>query len=112
MKVDRQTPARRFTVKDVEISHVADIELATDELITFKTETGAEYDVARKDWGFYATPSINGRLRDNGFRTALVSNPEGRHYVLLVEQTKMPSFDAYCEQQTITVLKWLDDEPV
>jgi hypothetical protein len=37
MKVAPRTPARRFTVKDVEISHVADIDLAPDELITFKT---------------------------------------------------------------------------
>jgi hypothetical protein len=30
--------------------------------------------------------------------------------VLLVELAKMPSFDAYCAEQTITVLKWLDDD--
>lgn len=110
MKVSSQTPPRDFTVKGVTISHVADIDLAPDELITFKTESGAEYDVARKDWGYYATPSINGRLKDMGLRTALVSNPEGRLYVLLVELSKMAAFDAYCTEQTIDVLKWLDDE--
>jgi len=110
MKVSSQTPPRRFTVKGVEISHVADIDLAPDELITFKTESGAEYDVARKDWGFYATPSINGRLKDKGFRTALVANPEGRQYVMLIEPAKMASFDAYCREQSIDVLTWLDAE--
>ena len=62
MKISSKTPPRTFTVKGVDISHVADIDLAPDELITLKTESGAEYDVARKEWGFYATPSINGRL--------------------------------------------------
>ena len=109
MKVTEQSPPRKFTVKEVTISHVADIDLEPDELITFKTESGTEYDIARKDWGFYATPSINGRLTDKGLRTALVSNPEERLYVLLVEPSKMASFDAYCEEQSITVLKWLDE---
>lgn len=110
MKVSPQTPPRTFTVKGVDISHVADIELAPDELITFRTESGAEYDVARKDWGFYATPSVNGRLKDMGLRTALVSNPSGRHYVLLVEISKMDSFEAYCAEQTIEIVKWLDED--
>ena len=110
MKVSPQSPPRTFSVKGVDVCHVADIELAPDELITFKTESGAEYDVARKEWGYYATPSINGRLADMGFRTALVSNPEGRLYILLVEPSKMAAFDAYCAEQGISIVKWLDED--
>jgi hypothetical protein len=36
------------------------------------TDDGKEYDVAKKDWGFYATPSMNGRLKKFGFKTAIV----------------------------------------
>ena len=110
MKISSKTPPRTFTVKGVDISHVADIDLAPDELITLKTESGAEYDVARKEWGFYATPSINGRLVDMGLRTALVSNPEGRLYVLLVELEKMSAFEAYCADQSLDIVNWLDEE--
>ena len=49
MKIKQQNPPRRFTVKGVEISHAADIALDADEFVTFTTESGAEYDVARKN---------------------------------------------------------------
>ena len=54
------------------------IALAPDEQVTFTTEAGGEYDVTRKSWGFYATPSINGRLKTFGLRAALVRNVAGR----------------------------------
>jgi hypothetical protein len=50
------------------------------------TKSGAEYDVAAKDWGFYATPSLNGRLQQFGLRGVLIRNRgTGRYFVLLVE---------------------------
>ena len=39
--------------------------LAPNEQLTFVTENKNRYDVARKYWGFYATPSINSRLKKN-----------------------------------------------
>ena len=62
-----KTP-REFSVKGVNLRHSADIKLAPDEMVTFQTESGAEFDVATKDWGFYATPSTNGRLKSFGFK--------------------------------------------
>jgi len=112
MQIFPKNEPRKFTVKDVTISHVADITLATDEMITFRTENGAEYDVAAKEWGFYATPSLNRRLPDNGFRPALVKNPEGQRYILLVEKGKETSFNEYCDQQSIKILALLDEENI
>lgn len=110
MKIDRLDPPRQFSVKGVTIAHSADIRLDADEMVTFRTASGAEYDVAAKDWGFYATPSTNGRLKSHGFRTALARNSEtGMRYVLLVESAKMKGFESYCREQKMIVDVWLDE---
>ena len=94
----------RISLKDC-----GEIALAPNEQITFTTETGGEYDVARKDWGFYATPSMNGRLRTCGFKSALVKNSQGRYYIMLVEEGKMAQFLHYIEGDNQTVVEWLDE---
>ena len=55
-------------------------------MISFCTDDGSEYDVVAKEWGFYATPSINARLIDQGFKTALVKNTKNRFYIMLVKK--------------------------
>lgn len=87
--------------------------LDADEQVTLVTESGAEYDVARKDWGFYATPSLNGRLEQFGLRGVLIKNRgTGRYFVLLVERGCESAFDAYCEQENLAVITWLDNTGV
>ena len=85
------------------------INLDPDEQITFITENGNEYDVARKCWGFYATPSINGRLKTFGFKTALTQNSFGKNYVMLVEKTKITEFYRYLEEDKLRLIEWLDE---
>jgi hypothetical protein len=110
VRVDPREPPRRFqAAPGVEIEHVADIELEPDEQVTF-TAAGTEWDVVRKDWGYYATPSLNRRLRDHGLRAALTANPDGRVALLLVEPAKQDAFESYCEEQSMRVLAWLDGD--
>lgn len=86
------------------------LRLAPDEQVTFVTETGAEYDVARKAWGFYATPSLNGRLADFSLRASLIRNRvTDRFFVMLVERGKEPDFHAYLEQECCEIVAWLDN---
>ena len=111
MKIFPKNEPRRFTIKGVTISHVADINLDPDEMITFRRQDGAEYDVAAKEWGFYATPSLNGRLREHGFRSVLAkSNQTGRRYVLLVREDQQSAFNEYLAHQDMKVLGFLDEE--
>lgn len=113
MKFAAKTPPRRFTVGNsvkFDMLDCGEVELKPDEQITFKTASGAEYDVAAKDWGFYATPSLNGRLEQFGLRGVLIRNREtGRYFVLLVERGHEPQFDAYCIQENLAVIAWLDN---
>lgn len=113
MKFTPIEPPRTYAVGFGETVMIADcgrVELAPDEQVTFLTESGAEYDVTRKDWGFYATPSLNGRLANFGLRGVLVRNRLGRHFILLVEQGKEAAFERYLKVEALAVVTWLDSE--
>lgn len=112
MKIEPKIPPRAFLVGNAvkfEIRDCGTVELEPDEQITFRTESGAEYDVARKDWGFYATPSLNARLQQFGLRSVLIRNrTTNRYFVLMVERGREASFNAYCDQEGLSVVSWLD----
>ena len=112
MQVDVNDPPREFEVgrHGDTLRHCADVALEPDEQVTFVRKSGAEYDVVGKDWGFYATPSLNGRLRDHGLRAVLALNSAGRLYVLLVESGREPAFEAYIEREGMRAVCWLDDD--
>ena len=105
-------PPRRFAVGNAtpfEMKDCGTLRLDADEQVTFATAAGAEYDVARKSWGFYATPSLNGRLAQFGLRGVLIKNRDtGRYFVLLVERDHEQGFDDYCVQENLAVITWLD----
>lgn len=112
MKIKHNEPPREYSVGhkgNIIIKDCAHIVLSDDEQITLKTDCGGEYDVARKDWGFYATPSINGRLADNGFKTALIKNRYGKFYIFLVEETKESEFNHYIQIEDLTFCGWMDE---
>lgn len=112
MRFDPKQPPRRFTVGNsvkFEMKDCGNIHLEPDEQVTFLTATGAEYDVAAKDWGFYATPSLNGRLEQFGLRGVLIRNRgTGRYFILLVARGRESLFEAYCRQENLAVIAWMD----
>lgn len=112
MKIDIKNPPRSYevgrTVK-LQMKDCGTVRLEPDEQLTFTTEAGAEYDLARKDWGFYATPSLNGRLQQFGLRAVLVKNMIGRFFVLLVESGKEALFDRYVDVEELRIIAWLDN---
>jgi hypothetical protein len=110
MEIQRIEPAREFTAGEITIRHAADVALDSDEQVTFTTSAGGEYDVARKSWGFYATPSLNARLPDHGLRPVLAVNAAGRLYLLLVEAGCEDDFHAYLASESMSVVAWLDSD--
>lgn len=109
MRIDHKTPPRRFRVGDgaIELAHVADVGLDADEQVTFVGASGSEFDVVRKAWGYYATPSLNGRLPAHGLRPALCAGGD-RLYLLLCETGAEAEFAAYLDAQSMRVLHWFD----
>ncbi|MBV5271862.1 MAG: hypothetical protein JZU55_20640 [Afipia sp.] len=113
MKFSPRQPPREFEVGyDVKgiIRDCGSMQLAADEQITFVTEEGGEYDVTRKEWGFYATPSLNGRLAGFNLRPVLVKNRVNRFFVLLVEKGKEAAFDRYVKSEPLKIVSWLDSD--
>lgn len=111
MKFTPKQPPRRFAVGNTvkfEMQDCGMVHLQPDEQLTFVTEQGAEYDLARKDWGFYATPSLNSRLLNFGLRGVLVKNRLGRYFLMLVERGKEALFDDYLKAEVLELICWMD----
>jgi hypothetical protein len=118
VKLTEIDPPRMFEVglRGAKLAHVADVQLEPDEVLTLKTPSGTELDIARKEWGYYGSPSLNGRLRDFGLRAALAlgvprSGEEApRMYLMLVEDGREEAFAEYLEAESMRVLAWLDSD--
>ena len=93
----------------IEIADCGAIHLDADEQVTFITPSEREHDFVAKSWGFYATPSVNGRLKRQGFKTALVRNPAGAYYIMVVEAERVAEFLDYCNGEGQEVQEWLDE---
>ena len=111
MNLTATDPPRPFIcgVEDaVTMYDTGHLALADNEQVTFTTTAGGEYDVARKSWGFYATPSLNGRLLRFGLHAALVRNTKQQWFVMLVEDGGEAEFEAYLDSERLEVVAWLD----
>lgn len=113
MKFDPLLPPRKFQVgkdQSISLSDCGRVTLDEDEQVTFVTNAGGEYDVARKSWGFYATPSVNKRLPSFGLRAALAKSADGTVFVWLVESGREEEMKRYAERYGLRVTAWLDDQ--
>ena len=111
MRFKAKIPPREFEVgydKKGIIKDCGSMQLLPDEQITFVTETGNEYDVTRKVWGFYAAPSLNGRLAEFHLRGVLVKNRADRFFLMLVEKGKEDLFRKYVAEERLTIVCWMD----
>lgn len=118
MRIDRLEEPREFFVgrRGQTMLHVADAWLEADEVATLHTDSGTELDIARKSWGYYATPSLNRRLREHGLRAVLcVGVPREqrdveRMYLMLVEAGHEQDFQDYLDAEGMRVVAWLDTD--
>lgn len=112
MEIDGFSHPRRFQVgvADIELSHVANIVLEPDEMITLISAGNREYDVTAKDWGYYATPSVRKRLKQFGMRAGMMRNLEtGDLFVVLVFEDKVAHWRRYMEIENQELISWLDE---
>jgi hypothetical protein len=106
-------PPRTFQPRPnrtIVIRHCADVALDADEQVSFVIGGGRGYDVVRKNWGFYATPSVNRRLNMMGLRACVAENAQGARYVLLVETGHEDQFFTYLKAEEMELIMWLDAE--
>jgi len=112
MIFDEKNPPRCYPVGNTikfDMKDCGAVALDDNEQITFVTLAGGEYDVAKKDWGFYATPSLNGRLAQFNLRPVMIRNTlTGRYFIFLVERSKEDAFEVYRVQECLEIISWLD----
>ena len=109
MKIITLDPPRLFNAAGIIISDCATIKLYSNEQITLTSDNNSEFDIVRKDWGYYATPSLNHRLPSKGLRPFLVVNSFLKYFVLLVEDGKDNLFQIYIKERMMRVICRLDD---
>jgi hypothetical protein len=116
MQFNQKNPPRRYRVGNVagfDILDCGSLLLQAEEQVTFVTDGGGEFDVTRKSWGFYATPSLNSRLAQFGLRAVLTySEKDRRYFVLLVEQGHEVGFRSYLDREGLEIVSWLDSTEV
>ena len=112
MKTNTIDPPRKFPVglAEIDISHTADIYLQDDEMVTFMAADNSEYDIVKKNWGYYATPSLGGRLLSFGLKAAIMRNIDTRQcFVILVQRDQLNALKKYMFEERQEIVMWLDD---
>ncbi len=110
MKLELKDTPRVFNGSGNIISDYGKIMLEDREMVSFVTRSGRECDFTAMPWGFYVGPSLNSRLKNQGFKTALVLNERNQIYILAVEEDKVEEFKAYLKtDQNMKILTWLDE---
>ena|SRR3990167_4078552 len=108
LKIKKQP--RAFEFKGVKIKDFGKIYLGENEMVSFVTKSGRECDFTAKNWGFYLGPSLNSRLKRQGFKVALILNEHKQLYIHAVEKNRMAAFKKYLKtNQNNLVLCWLDE---
>ena len=90
--------------KKIKITEKAKIQLKNNQQICFLHQKD-EYDFVKKNWGFYASPSINSRLKMNNFRSFIVMNQKKHIYLMIVSRSKMKYFKNYLKIEKIKLSK-------
>lgn len=110
MRTRLKKSPRVFVVKGHRIKDYGKIFLKDGEMVSFVTPSGRECDFSAKDWGFYLGPSVNSRLKKEGFKVCLATNEQGQLYVHAVEKDKLAAFKKYLKtNQSNKILCWLDE---
>tara|TARA_Y100000741_G_C18224469_1_gene547233 strand:- start:867 stop:1211 length:345 start_codon:yes stop_codon:yes gene_type:complete len=113
VKIKISKTPREFKVGEknkIKIKEIGFLYLKNNEQITIVNENKKKYDFVKKNWGYYATPSVNGRLKHEGFKTALVKNKFQKYYIMVVDKKKIKKFKDYCKTENQKVIEWLDEK--
>ena len=100
---------RSWTVgnkKDIVITEKLKIKLNDNEQVSFvgkKSKTN--YEICKKNWGYYISPSIDKRLKDYGHVVYITKNKDGQVYLMAVDLKKINKFILYCKKEKLKFKK-------
>ncbi|MDA7604044.1 hypothetical protein N8724_01440 [Candidatus Pelagibacter sp.] len=107
MKIEKKSRKFKVGISNIILKEVAKISLKKNEIVTF-CDGEIEYDVVKKNWGYYATPSINSRLLKFGLKTCIIKSKVTKNiFITLVQNNKKKEFNKYLKDERCKVIKWL-----
>jgi hypothetical protein len=98
----------KYNVVDHGVLRLSSDNNFTNNLVTLVTANDRKCDIAATPWGYYLGSSTNSRLKNEGFRTALVVNSGNQLYVMAVEEGHESLFHEYLKETDAKVITWLD----
>ena len=106
MRIKINKKPRKFIVglKKTILKDLGKIYLNNNEQLTFIRKK-SQYDIVKKDWGYYATPSVNKRLKRFNFRTFITQNSFKAIYIMIVHKEKINQFKKYLKADKIKIIK-------
>ena len=107
MKIEKKIRKFKVGISNIILKEVAKISLKHNEMVTFFNGK-VEYDIVKKNWGYYATPSINSRLLKFGLKTCIIkSKVTNNIFIILVHKNKKKQFNKYLKDEKCKIIKWL-----
>ena len=100
---------KNFKVKNNKINKTGDIILKNNQLVSFiEKKKKNEYDIVKKNWGYYVSSSINNRLKSNNFKIALIKNEQNKFFLCAVDSYKLDVFKKYIKKDNQKIVKWFN----
>jgi len=111
MRTEFKDTPRVFLGGGNRVEDMGKIHLEPGEMVSFVYHEGGECDFYAMPWGYYLGPSVNSRLKNEGFKTALVMNRPGQLYLNAVHKSKIDMFLEYLRTNDMgsRLICWLDE---
>lgn len=107
MKIEKKNRKFKVGINNIILTEAAKISLKQNEIVTF-VNGKTEYDIVKKGWGFYATPSINSRLLKFNLRTCIIKSTVTKNsFIVLVQKDKEKKFRKYLKNEKCKIVKWM-----
>jgi len=88
--------------KTINITEKIKIELDDNEQASFVEKNGNySYEVCKKNWGYYLSPSINKRMKDYNHKIYLTKDESNKIFIMAVKSKKIQSFILYCKSENL-----------
>ena len=107
---------RKFVVgkeKKITLVDKGSIFLKNNENISIHFNKKINYDVAKKNWGFYPLPSINKRLKNFKLKAVIVESKNFNTFFIMTVVNKKKNildFKKYCKKENIVIIAWLNNK--
>ena len=99
--------------KNILLIDKGSIYLKKNENISIHFNKLINYDIVRKNWGFYPLPSLNKRLKNFNLKSVIVKNQKLKTFFIMLvinNKKKISEFRKYCKNENLEILLWINNK--